>query len=84
MIATAVCAISNVTRNGHGSLFKDGRIKDDGQVMEISDEWRNPQKATLRLSQAFSGFNARQAKRGFHTWKPANGYVLKRRRRNPC
>jgi hypothetical protein len=44
-------------------------IKDDGQMIEISDEWPDRRKLLFAFRRHLSGFNARQAKHGFHTWK---------------
>jgi|SRR5689334_7911845 len=44
-------------------------IKDDGQVIEIYDEWPDRRKLLSAFRRHLSGFNAREAKRGFHTWK---------------
>lgn len=44
-------------------------IKDDGQVIEISDEWPDRRKLLSAFRRHLSGFNVRRAKHGFHTWK---------------
>ena len=59
-------------------------IKDDGQVIEICDEWPDRRKLLSAFRRHLPGLMLVRPSGAFIHGRQASGSVLKRRQRNPC